>query len=80
MSLPESSFFKRLLNDPVYRPLNERIALDDKAWDAADAYLLDCIAAQYPNAGRIVVLNDRYGAITCALPGRVAFCSTDSKL
>ncbi len=49
-----------------------RFPLDQKnrslqAWDSADEYLIEHIQSEFPNAQHILVLNDAFGALTCAL-------------
>ncbi|WP_105167562.1 methyltransferase [Pseudoalteromonas sp. T1lg23B] len=38
-----------------------------QAWDAADEYLIDYVLEHHNQAQRILVLNDSFGALTCAL-------------
>ncbi|WP_152085115.1 methyltransferase [Pseudoalteromonas sp. A25] len=38
-----------------------------QAWDAADEYLIDYVQEHHNQASRILVLNDGFGALTCAL-------------
>ncbi|MEL7479797.1 MAG: 23S rRNA (guanine(1835)-N(2))-methyltransferase, partial [Pseudomonadota bacterium] len=49
-----------------------RFPLDQKnrslqAWDSADEYLIEHIQNEYANAQHILVLNDGFGALSCAL-------------
>ncbi len=50
----------------------ERFPLDQKnrslqAWDSADEYLLDYVNEHHQDANRILILNDSFGALCCAL-------------
>jgi len=48
-----------------------------QAFDAADEYLLNHLAAQQPTADtRVLVLNDSFGALAVSLLGKVKVCSS----
>lgn len=48
-----------------------------QAFDAADEYLLNHLAAQHPTADtRVLVLNDSFGALAASLLGKVSVCSS----
>lgn len=49
-----------------------------RAWDAADQYLLSEVAAEL--SGRVLILNDSFGALSCALAGHQPIMLTDSYL
>ncbi|ESP93050.1 MULTISPECIES: methyltransferase [Pseudoalteromonas] len=38
-----------------------------QAWDSADEYLIDYISEEYPSVRNILVLNDSFGALSCAI-------------
>lgn len=48
-----------------------------RAWDAADEYLISTILNQHPNT-KLLVLNDQFGALGCALHEQVETWSSDS--
>ncbi len=48
-----------------------------RPWDAADEYLLQQ-SADYPEASRILIINDSYGALACALKDKVTALWVDS--
>lgn len=50
----------------------ERFPLDQKnrslqAWDSGDEYLVNYVQEHYPHANSILILNDSFGALACAL-------------
>lgn len=51
-----------------------------QAWDAADSYLLQEVAAHPVAAGPVIIMNDSFGALSCALADRAPVCSSDSWL
>ncbi|MCW8906559.1 MAG: methyltransferase [Sedimenticola sp.] len=57
-------------------PLRRRETL--RAWDAADEYLLSELANGV--SGRVLILNDRFGALSCALAGHRPVMQSDSYL
>lgn len=60
-------------------PLRRRETL--RAWDAADEYLLSELSKQVgARPGRILILNDRYGALSCALSRYQPVMQSDSYL
>ncbi|MFC3033434.1 methyltransferase [Pseudoalteromonas fenneropenaei] len=75
-----------MLTDAILGGVNytlHRFPLDQKnrslqAWDAADEYLLEHIANEYASAEHILVLNDAFGALACALPAKQLTCVSDS--
>jgi 16S rRNA G1207 methylase RsmC len=48
-----------------------------QAWDAADEYLINVIFSQHPN-DQLLVLNDQFGALGCALHEQTATWASDS--
>lgn len=38
-----------------------------QAWDAADEYLIDYVKEHHPSAKKLLILNDDFGALACAL-------------
>ena len=61
----------------------ERFPLDQKnrslqAWDSADEYLLDYVFEHHRDATKILIINDSFGALCCALAPQVAAAVTDS--
>jgi len=48
-----------------------------RAWDAADEYLINAITEQYPNE-QLLILNDQFGALGCALHQQVETWASDS--
>lgn len=57
-------------------PLRKKETL--RAWDAADEYLLSEVATEI--SGRILILNDSFGALSCALAVHQPVMMTDSYL
>lgn len=57
-------------------PLRRRETL--RAWDAADEYLLSELAEDV--AGQVLILNDRFGALSCALAAHRPVMQSDSYL
>lgn len=57
-------------------PLRQRETL--RAWDAADEYLLEHLAEQI--SGRVLILNDGFGALGCALAAYRPTLQSDSYL
>lgn len=57
-------------------PLRKRETL--RAWDAADEYLLEHLGRDI--SGRILIVNDAFGALSCALAGWRPTCQSDSYL
>ncbi len=57
-------------------PLRSRETL--RAWDAADEYLLSELAPEV--SGRVLILNDQFGALSCALAGYRPTLVSDSYL
>lgn len=60
-----------------------RFPLDQKnrslqAWDSADEYLLDYVFEHHRDANRILILNDSFGALCCALADKHCTVVTDS--
>ncbi|TAN70834.1 MAG: methyltransferase domain-containing protein [Methylobacter sp.] len=51
-----------------------------RAWDAADEYLLDTLAEQPPNSGRVLIVNDSFGALAVALNALRPYAISDSYL
>lgn len=51
-----------------------------RAWDAADEYLLDTLAEQPPNSGRVLIMNDSFGALAVALNAWRPYAISDSYL
>ncbi|PIP79107.1 MAG: 23S rRNA (guanine(1835)-N(2))-methyltransferase [Gammaproteobacteria bacterium CG22_combo_CG10-13_8_21_14_all_40_8] len=49
-----------------------------QAWDAADEYLLAFVSEQYSESNHLCVLNDSFGALTCALSTRQITSINDS--
>jgi len=51
-----------------------------QAWDAADELILEHLAQAYPSleGKRILIINDRFGALSCALEGLECTSYTDS--
>jgi len=62
----------------VARPHTER-ASPLRAWSAADVLALDHLALQ-PDLGRVLIVNDDFGALTCPLAERDIVVWTDSVL
>jgi 16S rRNA G1207 methylase RsmC len=48
-----------------------------RAWDAADEYLINLINTEYSNS-TLLVLNDQFGALACALHKQISAWSSDS--
>ncbi|NUZ09773.1 methyltransferase [Pseudoalteromonas sp. McH1-7] len=60
-----------------------RFPLDQKnrslqAWDSADEYLLDYVFEHHIDANRILIINDAFGALCCALADKHCTLVTDS--
>lgn len=51
-----------------------------QAWEAADAFLLNEIAAMELATGPVVILNDTFGALACGLQTYEPLCVSDSYL
>lgn len=51
-----------------------------QAWEAADAFLLNEIAAMELAPGPVVILNDTFGALACGLQAYAPLCVSDSYL
>ena len=49
-----------------------------QAWDAADEYLLEHLASANTDCSRILILNDGFGALGCALASHHPTLVTDS--
>lgn len=48
-----------------------------RAWDAADEYLINLVTLNYP-ASQILILNDQFGSLACALHKQTSAWSSDS--
>src|SRR5689334_21085457 len=59
-------------------PYNKKDLL--QAWDAADELILKHLSGQDLKIKRILILNDQYGALSCALEGFEITSYTDSYL
>ncbi len=51
-----------------------------QAWDAADEYLLETIQPQLDSVERVWLINDSFGALSCALSDKLLCHSSDSFL
>ncbi|KAA9002822.1 23S rRNA (guanine(1835)-N(2))-methyltransferase RlmG [Affinibrenneria salicis] len=51
-----------------------------QAWDAADEYILRELESAPSAAGPVLIFNDAFGALACALQSRHPFCVSDSLL
>lgn len=51
-----------------------------RPWSQADAYLLDTLAAQWGDSGKVATVNDQYGAISVSLAGRQPLVYNDSAI
>ncbi|CAK9886094.1 MAG: Ribosomal RNA large subunit methyltransferase G [Candidatus Erwinia impunctatus] len=67
----------RTLQLQRFPPLRDGSPL--QAWDAADEYLLDHCATQ-PASGVILIFNDAFGALACALASEECYSISDSLL
>ncbi len=63
----------------------ERYPLNQKnrslqAWDAADELLIDHVLTHHGDKKRIFLINDQFGALACALSGKVTASMSDSRI
>jgi 23S rRNA (guanine1835-N2)-methyltransferase len=64
--------------DPALRRFPDEPAAGLQAWDAADALMLAHVSGLELSGRRLVVLNDSFGALTCALAGFEVTSYSDS--